>query len=474
MDAATGEPLAGIRVRALGSPGSAEAVSLADGSFVLRGLAEGPIEMEARPADAIRASADYLREYLECAAGGADEVVLRMRRGRSIAGRVLRDDGTPVAAAVRVALPSGPGEASRRRDMDATRTRSAEDGTFTLHGLPEGLYTVSAEQGGGYAPAEVRGVPAGTSDLVVVLAIGAPVSGRVVGADGLAPGGGFVFWVPPGEEVRWYTARERMALEDEAVDSKCAGVEADGSFRTEGLARGTLVDLVAVGFPGSVPTRLRGVAAGTQEVLLRLDEGRLLSGIVVDPAGAPVGAGVPVYADREGEARPFAAGIAALALTDTDGRFVLRGLLEGGFRLAAGGGDSPWRPTTLEGTVAAGTTDLRVVVQPGEVLSGTVRDGEGRPMADCLLWAVPDPEPLRTGNMFTRMVLGMRCSSSPGTPVAATDEEGRFRFTGLAEGEVRLRLQRLLPDGGVAPAGALRPDRVRVPGTDVVVTSEPE
>lgn len=102
--------------------GAFELVGLDKASYVL------VVEAEGLPTVRVKAEA------------GARDLVVRMPRGGTIRGRVVRPDGKPAADAC-VTIEDGGEDA----DMDQPTDFTAADGTFTLKGVPPGAHRVTAD-----------------------------------------------------------------------------------------------------------------------------------------------------------------------------------------------------------------------------------------------------------------------------------------------------------------------------------------
>ena len=124
--------------------------------------------------------------------GAAGEVVLRLARMGSVAGRVLQaDDGSPVAGAIVRVHPN----AARGNDEDGLATSGA-DGTYRIDGVASGEASVYALGGGwvsrgfsgvtsgGFDPFVVRIEPDATATADLVVEKSARAEGRVVDAGG--------------------------------------------------------------------------------------------------------------------------------------------------------------------------------------------------------------------------------------------------------------------------------------------------
>jgi hypothetical protein len=113
---------------------------------------------------------------VEVRSGETARVEIALHRGAEIAGVVVDARGLPVARAIlrATALAGKPEETAASPDRRSPREYSAEDGTFRITGLADGLYRVEARHSryatGKSAPvAAARGPGAPAADVRIVL-----------------------------------------------------------------------------------------------------------------------------------------------------------------------------------------------------------------------------------------------------------------------------------------------------------------
>lgn len=168
---------------------------------------------------------------------------------------------------------------------------------------------------------------------------------------------------------------------------------------------------------------------------LALSPARTLAGRVVDKGGAPLGGVVLTVAGRKAAFRLDRA--ASRALSDAEGRFLLRGLAPApSYDLAA-------RRTgyrAVQATVAAGG-EVRLVLERARSAHGVVVDARKRPLAGVEVTVRPSP-----------------AGSGPdGAATVLTDGRGRFEVLALPAGRVDLEARRqgfaptFVPGVAVAP-----------------------
>jgi hypothetical protein len=171
-------------------PSTLTAVALGDGLFRLGPLAAGRYEV--RVSDGVNAPVsvgDASGSFVDVGTANTVRTQITLHRNATLRGRVLDGNGEPVpdvwvSASCR---PTGaPADSTRQPPLPADRARrsvSAADGTFVLARVePGATCTVLADQPLGSA-ATVSDVPAGSSDLRVVLQASGSLAG-IVSEDG--------------------------------------------------------------------------------------------------------------------------------------------------------------------------------------------------------------------------------------------------------------------------------------------------
>lgn len=303
---------------------------------------------------------------------------------------------------------------------DERRTTGA-DGLATYQRVTAAFLRLRASTGALYGeltanaePGEERRVslslgPAATLVGQVVDEAGAPLAGAQVsagGADATAGADGRFRLGPTA------AARHSLRAEREGCDADPTTVQAE---------------------PGENPVRLAMVCAQT------------LTGVVVDPAGAPV-AGATLTARRlkgEGASHPTAANAA--------GEFTLR-LAPGPYELDA---DHPeFRPSSRQVQVPA--KGLRVVLDAGASVSGRVLDPDGKPLGAVRVRVIPALLTDFSAESTERQVF----------EPALTDDAGRFTVAGLRAGRVLVMAEDerwgLAASEGFSLEGGTRRDGVEV------------
>jgi hypothetical protein len=165
-----------------GAPGSVSAKLEAGGRFETPPLDPGKSYV-------VRAMgfAGFADATLPAVHPGDPDVVVRLRRGNRIEGRVLDPDGKPVGAGVPVLVTlSTPDPNARPDDGSYAFTTTDERSAFAVGGLRDGAFDLTA--GGGASPwlsVEVaRGVAAPASGVALKVQRGVAFSGVLVDGDG--------------------------------------------------------------------------------------------------------------------------------------------------------------------------------------------------------------------------------------------------------------------------------------------------
>jgi protocatechuate 3,4-dioxygenase beta subunit len=383
----------------LPGPGTRSVRTAGDGTFEATGIPPGD-SLEAR-ASKEGLLAGVSAPFVLPPGASAEGIEVRLAAGGAAAGRVTEVDGPPVPGATVTAVPSGEGNAGATAGW--TRVTDAA-GEFRIAGLPDGTFTLHVEAAG-FRPATLAGLASveGTETPAdAVLSRGLSVAGRVVDRAGRPVGRARVSASAAG------AAKGAGGLGSTTSDS-------GGAFLLEGLPPGPCrLRAEAASF---APATVDGVAAGATDVVLTMEEGLEIRGRVVDREGRGV-RGAWVNAKPEGGGPP-----AASAPSGPDGAFAVTGLLAGPYALEVHGGPLHV-PRTVPG-VAAGRTDVEVVLEASNVVSGRVLDAEGNPYPG-------------------RYMLRVHGENDAVVPATMTRwAKGRFRFTGLPPGEYVLRAKSL-------------------------------
>ncbi len=447
VETASGEPVGGATVRAwsaggwLASPID-DVVSAPDGTFRIEGVTPTPqLGIAAAKAGYVSLAGEPLQITADAP---PTDVVVRITPAPVVRGRVTLDGGAPpedTQVIVGVAPVQGAtGQMlvdMRAAAASALRHPVRADGTYeVVLAAAVGRLVVRADAPGhATAQSDAVTLAAETAEYTVdvALAPATSIAGRVVDADtreGLAAAR---IQVQPrrreprgGDDAMQLLGAVQSRTGRGAGRSVVAVTDASGGFRVGGLAEGDYT--LSVECERHVAASKDAHAPGAGDIEIPLAPELEIRGVVVYPDGSPV-AGVQVGAagqDTAGEGKRARGGASTTA--GEDGSFVLRGLPAGSYTMSV---SNAWqgRANVLpyDGpAVAAGTTDVRLVVREGLRITGRVVDDAGKPVAGAWLWAMP-----------TKPQAGRPASNAQ----AQTDADGAFELLGLAPDSGPLRVQ---------------------------------
>lgn len=406
----------------------------AAGRFAFRGLVGGQYEL-------VTASPRFLpsRTKVRVESGGQQRhVLVTLKTGRSIAGRVVDDLGQPVEGILvgsyrHRELGSGMQVTALAED-EAVKT--AADGTFVLGGIGELAVTVRA-RGAGYAAARQANVQPGTRDVSLVLQRLANIRGVLRDTTGRAIVGSRVKLDGAGGPQMMVGGRA------EAV------TDASGAFLLEGVIPGQLTVRAEGRDHVAVETEVAVRAGETvEDVELVASRGASLTARVLDHEGQPVaGAEVVVkegpppaagpvrsfsrrverrIGDGEDHVHVFDGSPRELGSgrTGADGTVVIGGLPAGTASATATHDElAPSLSTQIELTDVGVETTLRLRRGGGVELVAV--DANQQPLADA---------PVELKGPLTAGV-------EPSSQVVRTDAEGRAQVPSLVVGSYSAALQ---------------------------------
>jgi hypothetical protein len=318
---ARGAPVAGARVRLLGTPAGEQMIDRLetewtadrDGRFVFHAADNAVLEAThgtARGWARLDGDAAITRQ-LTITLGDAPA------RNATITGRAIDDSGAAIADVLVRATPAGGGQSVRSTAFATT----GPDGAFTLGGLDRDAYDLAAEAED-RAPAALSAVPGGSHDITLTLGAGLALAGRAVDGTG-APVPSYTLLV-----FRHDGATRHLVVARSLV-------EPHGQFSVR-VTRGDYELLASA--QGWAPSAWTHASAGDTDVVLALTSGATLRGTVVDAGNQqPIGyARIMREANSGGaSAQPSNAG----TVTRPDGTFELTGIPPGplSISIAAGG-----------------------------------------------------------------------------------------------------------------------------------------
>ena len=455
-----GSGISGVDVETMGdrrrlrSRSSATASTDEDGRFALHGLSAGAVRVQASIVGMVSPEPETVLLEEEQVLTGHDIVLLR---GNRVGGVVLwNDEPVPRARVVVHEMARSAMGGMRRQQVGSATT--GEDGRFQVQGLGDGPFEVvanldaSPHSGHGVgvgweamvetitelpaSPTEVvvqaedadappdaaapegpgpdfrgvaKDVPPETLDLAILLEPPLTIVGRVLDDAG-NPLASFAIEavLSEGNVDDWSAPRTSDAFE-----------EPDGTFALTGVYPGEWsVTAEAPGFADmEEPVRITIPQVGDPLVFV-LERNAVVSGRVLDPAGAPV-AGAAVFPDDRDN--PFGMRFGDDDVkTNDEGRFTLEDLPPGALSLVANHDDWARSEAVLvEPPPGASVDDVVLRLRVGGRITGEVFDDEG--------------EPIENQNVVCGgMMFGMGGVEN----TTLTDAAGRFSFDHVDPGKV--------------------------------------
>ncbi len=408
-----GEPVAGARVRLLGTPQGEQAIekletewtSGKDGTFVFHAADDAVLEaVHGKGRGFARLDGNVaITKKLTIALGD------HPARDATIRGRTVDATGAPLADVLVRAMPSDPPGKEPPLPRSFAFATSGPDGTFVLEDVDRGPYDLAAESDG-HAPSVQPGVTGGARDVRLVLDGGKPLGGRVVTTDDV-----------PVPAYTLLVLRKRGIVR-ELVAARSI-VDPRGRFEVRVHDGEHEVIASASGWAPSKPTM---IDAGTTDAELVVSPGATLRGVVTAADGAGPLRYARVMREAPGggaSAQPANAG----TVTRADGTFELTGIPPGpvSITVAAGG----FHPRVEAGMTATDGGEL------GPLAIQLTKLAEGEQPATELVGIgvklAPDGDALRvdlvvpgSGAEAAGIVAGDRVVAVDGLPITQLGMEG--------------------------------------------------
>ena len=241
-----------------------------------------------------------------------------------------------------------------------------ESGWYQVSGLEQEKYRVQATSSG-LAPGELRYVPAGTEDAHFALEPGGVLSGIVQTEAGQPI---------PGALVEIYGSPKDGDIFEVVVKAIMPPVASretdnDGRYEFDEIGGGSQFKLVARadGFQGVSEDRLIVNSNDSVNMTLTLPEGRMITGVVFGPDGAPL-EGASVRANRQGGRPRPQLDQDDTRETDDAGNFTFDTLEDANYRVVA---SHPDFASAQQNRVQSGQ-DIELHLTDGGAVSGVVTD----------------------------------------------------------------------------------------------------
>jgi len=356
----------------------------ANGRFSLDGVGTAVLRIAAVKSG----YASHVIAELQLVEGGSrDDLDFRLSREPSIRGVVRWANGTPAADA-RITVESRAENTYERwwlREDDLT-TKTGADGTFVVAGLRDESYRVTALASlKGSSPsnekssrvrnlAEQDDVAAPANDVVLVLAAGSSLAGRVVDDIG-AP-------------VTTFSVRTTPRGDQESMDYSRSSTRSirndDGRFELAGLGDGEWDVRVSTKIGEEATSRIQMPSAEAAAMQFVLPRPANVRGVVLDPLGVPV-PNARFELDRiRGQQVYFGSSRTDVQSRKSDekGQFSFP-MPTGAWRISANA--SPWvssESVEVEAAAATNVGPITLTLRNGGAIKGLVLDRSSQPSAN--------------------------------------------------------------------------------------------
>jgi len=437
----SGAPVVGVRIRLLWKSGTDETevgrsrqLTGPDGIARFEILGGTVVQsIAAEPSSLTAPEAQVIKKPIN--PGVEVDRELRLKPASTLAGVVRDLSGEPIIGAELVVWFDDrwvvEGEVDKPYDVSA---RSHELGSFTVGGLPQGDFLLEPRMEGMIAVRRVAG-KIGTGQVLdgfeLVMAPAEPYYGRCVDEQGRPVPGAEIIAGMVGRHAKHEPTPTKQAVYVPARQYLLKSLE-DGSFEIPGRSPEEMwvVEVKHLRFQDARHRLLPGEGSGD----VVLTEGYSLRGQVLDAELDPVGRALLRL--RGEQSRPFRSG--------EGGGFRVDGLKEDleAAVLAYKPGYAPVVLWPFE--ISHDAEALRIQLLPGQLVSGQVLDAQRQPAAGMRLRVVEDQPVSEAASLAFP---GAPPLAEFGLDQALTTSDGRFVFTDMPPGEVRLQV--LDADGAV-------------------------
>ena len=370
---------------------------LAEGFWILRASYDGFATAEIRPIMLLNGK-------------NADRQKVVLPDEFTISGIVLDEQQMPIADA-----KIGVARTSPRPTLTGSATTN-QQGEFTVRGLQEGSYGLSA-QAPGYTNGRAGRVNAGAANVEVVMQVMGSVSGRVSASTGQSIS---TFQL---EVLRTRRGNQQYGLTGQRYQFD----QTDGTFELPDLAPGSYILLGRA--DGYAPTYSSSFSVGRTKVEgidILLEAGGVITGIIVDGAGHPVSSAViSVHGEDftlDSNDTLFGSAIGdpnnmpqVKTRSNSKGEFTLDNVVPGALTLQVK--HSEHLDELITSMSSSGTTTNlgRIIIYQGGSVHGVASDKNGNRLSGGTV-TVTTPN----GSFFHRTI--------------TLDAKGRYRISGLAAG----------------------------------------
>ncbi len=380
--------------QATGIGGSSAQRTTSDGAFRIGGLATGSYTFQAMaPGNDSSYSMLPNNPSVNVTAGQATtgvRVVFTRTSGIVISGRVLNEQGQPIHRAQIQAQGPGWGHGN-----------SQQDGSFSISGLQEGDYTLNVSHHQ-FSGAKIP-VSAPSSNIGIELRDRGTVTGTILDARTQEPISDFsLLGVSGNQGFQGYMNQNFLSFRSP-----------EGLFELEDIEEGPATIMVrAEGYaPQSHPIDFVGAGETVANIVISLEPGTTLQGVVVNRAGEPIRGAMlfdgPVPRNgRDQSAKDY---------TEANGTFTLNSMPIG--NVVIGVYHPHYAPVNIELTLSTGGPNHEeIVLAEGGTVEGYVTSG-GQPMPNSYV-------NISSGANFHQNV--------------QTDSDGYFQVNGLNDGTVNV------------------------------------